>query len=165
MTAKETTEFEWLNSGVDTEFKWNDVKVSIIRFLEKSNSDSQFVMMTTRHRIVNPNSINLIRAQEKKSLIPFWFLPAQEISDSDVMKIKELLNSEFAIKPCTVIQSDGILNEILPKTPDQEILEQLGKRDYILRYTISMPDYRILKIYQSKEYCENQTSTDWENSR
>jgi hypothetical protein len=165
LTAKETKEFEWLNSGVDPEFKWNEVKVSIIRFLEQSNSDSQFVMMTTRHRIVNPNSINLIRAQEKKSLIPFWFLPAQEISDSDVMKIKEVLDSEFDIKPCTVIQSDGILNEILPKTPDQEIVEQLGKRDYILRYTISMPDYRILKFYQSKEYCINQTSTDWEKAR
>ena len=158
LSPKENIEFSWLRTGIDANFRWNSVKVDIIRFLEQTGTDSQFVLMTTRHRIVNPNSINLIRAQENKPLIPFRFLPAQEISESGEIKSLELLNNEFSVKPCTVIQSTGSINEILPKTLDQEIMEQIRKRGYILRNSIAMPDYRIIRIYQSREYCVNQLS-------
>lgn len=87
LSPKENIEFSWLSTGVDADFRWNSVKVDIIRFLEQTGTDSQFVLMTTRHRIVNPNSINLIRAQENKPLIPFRFLPAQEISESGDLKV------------------------------------------------------------------------------
>ena len=158
MSPKESIEFSWLRTGIDANFRWNSVKVGIIRFLEQTGTDSQFVLMTTRHRIVNPNSINLIRAQENKPLIPFRFLPAQEISESGDLKSLELLNNEFSVKPCTVIQSTGLINEILPKTSDQVIMEQIRKRGYILRNSIAMPDYRSIRIYQSREYCVNELS-------
>ncbi len=153
LNEKQVREFQWLNSGIDSNFEWNKAKVNIIRFLEKSNADGQFVVITTRHRIVNPNSMNLIRAQERKGGIPFRFLPAQEISESSNTQIDRIIFDEFGLKPCTVITSNGKINEILPQVNQKVIYNKLKIEKYKLKSRIVLPDFRVFEIYQSVQNC------------
>ena len=155
LNQDEINRFSWLTNGQDSELEWNKAKVKIIRFLEETNADSQFVLLTTRHRIINPNSINLIRVQERKSMIPFRFLPAQEISQSTESDTRRIISSEFEINPCTVILSSGSINEILPLVSQNFVKEELIRNQYRMQVEIKFPDDRSVEIYQNKNKCPN----------
>ena len=153
LSEAESQKYNWLLKGTDQNLEWNKAKVDLIRFLEKTNSDSQFVLLATRHRIINPNSLNLIRAQERKEMIPFRFLPAQEISQSSDSEIREIISREFETKPCTIITSSGKLNEILPAVDQKYITEKLKQEQYTLRIKIRLPDDRDVELFQNMRIC------------
>jgi hypothetical protein len=153
LSEAESQKYDWLLKGTDQNLEWNKAKVDLIRFLEKTNSDSQFVLLATRHRIFNPNSLNLIRAQERKEMIPFRFLPAQEISQSSDSEIREIISREFETKPCTIITSSGNLNEILPSVDQKYITEKMNQEEYKLKMKIRLPDDRDIEIFQNISIC------------
>jgi hypothetical protein len=133
----------YLNSREGFEF-FNLAHVELLRFLESRNLDSQNLLLAFRHRLFNPNSLNLIRAKEGQSLIPISFLP---VNSSSVLTSVDLI--EFGLTNyCLVAISEGNINEIFPESNQGTILNLLISNSYINIYNSELPDGRTVLVFK-----------------
>ena len=152
-------QFPYLLKGKDENNSWNKSNLEIIRFLELRNIDSQFVHFGFRHILVNPNSINLIRNYERKNDIPIKFLPAYELQSKDEEETIEILEDQSFFDSCTILLSNGQVNEILPNVNQAILRAEMQKRGFaIAKQSILLPDLRLIEIYTSKAVCINYNS-------
>jgi len=133
----------YLNSREGFEF-FNLAHVELLRFLESRNLDSQNLLLAFRHRLFNPNSLNLIRSKEGQSLIPISFLP---VNSSSVLTSVDLI--EFGLTNyCLVAISEGNINEIFPESNQGTILNLLISNSYINIYNSELPDGRTVLVFK-----------------
>jgi hypothetical protein len=152
-------QFPYLMKGKDENNSWNKSNLEIIRFLELRNIDSQYVHFGFRHILVNPNSINLIRNYEEKNDIPIKFLPAFELQFKDERETIEILEDQSFFESCTILLSNGQVNEILPNVNQAILRAEMQKRGFtIAKESIILPDLRSIQIYTSKAVCINYNS-------
>jgi len=153
---------EYLNAGLNSDFfnskpnsdwyinsregfeSFNVAHVELLRFLESRKLDNQNLLLAFRHRLFNPNSLNLIRAKEGRSLIPISFLP---VNSSSVLTSVDLI--EFGLTNyCLVAISEGNINEIFPESNQGTILNLLIDNSYINIYNSELPDGRTVLVFK-----------------
>jgi hypothetical protein len=153
---------EYLNAGLNSDFfnskpnsdwylnsregfeSFNVAHVELLRFLESRKLDNQNLLLAFRHRLFNPNSLNLIRAKEGQSLIPISFLP---VNSSSVLTSVDLI--DFGLTNyCLVAISEGNINEIFPESNQGTILKVLIDNSYINIYNSKLPDGRTILVFK-----------------
>ena len=123
---------------------FNIAHVEVLRFLESKNLDSQNLLLAFRHRLFNPNSLNLIRAKEGQSLIPISFLPVNSSSPLTSVDLMDFGLTNY----CLVAISEGNVNEILPESNQETILNILINSYYLQIYNSQLPDGRTILIFK-----------------
>ena len=147
-------QFPYLLKGKDVNNSWNKSNLEIIRFLESHNIDSQYVHFGFRHILINHNSINLIRNYEKKNDIPLKFLPAYELNSISKIEKINILEEQSFFDSCTILLSNGQVNEISPNVDQEFLRTEIQKRGFqIEKQSINLPDLRSIQIYTNTNVC------------
>ena len=110
--------------------------------------------MGFRHRMYNPNSINLAQVTAGKTVIPISFVePAATDGDGDAQAYASWLTTGTAATACLLLTADGTENEFVPIVATQSVTQAAVATGFTALDEWVLPDGRIVTEWHRTRSC------------